>query len=132
MPYDKEGKYYRIPTYSKDSINKSNMYKEFTKSKTNAITYGTLSLVFSLATVLISFISILGLGFFPDSNEDSIVFILFILIFLFSFFTALIALGTGILGIFKDFQNRTKAFIGTIISTAFLVTFIGLLIISSM
>ncbi len=132
MPYDKEGKYYRIPTNSKVSINKSNMDKEFTKSKNNAITYGTLSLVLSLATVLISFISILGFVVFPDIAEDSILFMLLILLFLFPCFTALIALGTGILGIFKDFENRTKAFIGTIVSTAFLVTIIGLIIIGSM
>tara|TARA_Y100001978_G_scaffold193392_1_gene199446 strand:- start:544 stop:930 length:387 start_codon:yes stop_codon:yes gene_type:complete len=126
MPYDKEGKYYRIPTYSKDSINKSNMYKEFTKSKTNAITYGTLSLVLSLATVLISFISILGIVVFPD--EESKAFLLFAFILCFAIFTSLISLGAGILGIFKDFGNRTRAFIGTIISTAFLVTIIGLMI----
>ena len=126
MPYDKEGKYYRIPTYSKDSINKSNMDKEFTKSKTNAITYGTLSLVLSLATVLISFISILGIVVFPD--EESKAFLLFAFILCFAIFTSLISLGAGILGIFKDFGNRTRAFIGTIISTAFLVTIIGLMI----
>tara|TARA_B100000963_G_C22336575_1_gene541051 strand:- start:78 stop:470 length:393 start_codon:yes stop_codon:yes gene_type:complete len=129
MPYDKEGKYYRIPKNSNNSINKSNIDKKFTKSKNNSTTYGTLSLVLSLATVLISIISILGLVVFPD--EESKAFLIFAFILCFAIFTSLISLGAGILGIFKDFGNRTRAFIGTIVSTAFLVTIIGLMIFGS-
>ena len=142
MPYDKEGKYYRIPTNSKNIINKRNKEKEFTKLKNNStkeikikslqnnlISYGNISLFLSLASVVLFFISLLGLVIFGQ-DEDSIGFYIFAILLMSPFLSILIAFGVGILGIFKDFGNRTRAFIGTIISIALLVILFALIITS--